>query len=758
MKSSKINWNYEFLRPGYLLLISITCIIISLIVFQAHTWGQFVVSGILLLYLGGLIKYKYRVAKGWIIILGCVFLCLINKNNFDNQGIGNRLFIYPDEVSITDHYLSGQISDGKNTFLVGMKTASGLEEAIKQGLPLVLSEVNLEKEEIDQETNFGQFDFRKYYQTKKIKYRLKVVSTNFSINNGKNLQIFFHKIRYELQRYFDQMPKLTKFFASEMILAKNPSADNKSILSNYRNLGVIHLLSISGLHVSLYVAAISLGLTKLKRSPDEIFIFCSIFLGFEIIISNWQAGFVRASLGYIYGKIVEKHHLPIARGDRLGAVVLTHLLLNPTLFLSSGAILSYLLVGGLELLESNSIKFQGIKLNLLITPILLYYFYQVNILTPFFNLLIVPIFNFVLLPLTVIGIFSFWQLPNITLYFIEPVFQKINIFIDGLASTRIGQVLFGKINWWQLLLLLIITIVFILTKEKTKKSRLCFGTVIMTYVLIFVSIHFPLVGQVSIIDVGQGDSILITTPLKRKVYLIDTGGKVTFGKKKITQAQLERITLPFLQAQGINKIDGVFLSHQDADHIGDLRTLLQNIKVSNLYFAKGLTNNPSFQKRISNCVNYTKLTPLLAGDTVKDQNIAFHVVYPFQEGLGKNEDSLSLFFTLAHKNWLMTGDLDQAGELKLIERYPLKVDYFKLGHHGSKTSSNPAFLKQICPSMVFISSGRNNRYGHPHLETLKTLNELKIAYLNTQDRGTITWKYNIFNQEHFETYLFRRKK
>ena len=716
------------------------------------------IAGLILLYLIILINYKYQLGKSWLIIGIFIIICLINKNNFNNQNVGQKIYLYPDEVSITDHYLSGQVSDGKNTFLIGMKSTDELEKIISQGLPVVLNNTNFEKEEIEQETNFGQFDFRKYYQSKNIKYRIKVVSGNISLNNQKSLKSYFHWFKYLLQQYFSKMPKLTSFFACEMILATNPSSDNKSILNNYRDLGVIHLLSISGLHVSLYVAGISLILTILKCSPSKIFVFCITFLIIEIVLSSWQAGFVRASLGYLYGKIVKHYHLPIASGDRLGLVVLTHLFMSPTLFLSSGAILSYLLVGGLELLNSDSLRFQGIKLNLLITPVLLYYFYQVNIFTPLFNFLVVPLFNFILLPLTFVAIFTFWKVPNWTFNFIEPIFQKINDFIDLLASTKMGQILFGKINWWQLLLLLMITVIILLTNKKKNKYLFQLGILLGSYLLIFASIHFPLSGQVSLIDVGQGDSILITTPLKRKVYLIDTGGKVVFGKKRKTQAQLEKITLPFLQAQGINKIDGVFLSHQDADHIGDLRTLLEKVKVKNLYFAKGLTNNPSFQKRIANRVDYTKLTPLLAGDKVNDGVLNFQVVYPFQEGLGKNEDSLSLFFTLARKNWLMTGDLDQDGEMKLIERYPLKIDYFKLGHHGSKTSSNPNFLKQIQPSLVFISSGRNNRYGHPHPETLKTLNELQIPYLNTQDRGTITWKYNVFNQAHFETYLFGKKK
>lgn len=95
-------------------------------------------------------------------------------------------------------------------------------------------------------------------------------------------------------------------------------------------------------------------------------------------------------------------------------------------------------------------------------------------------------------------------------------------------------------------------------------------------------IHFPLRGQVTFIDVGQGDSILITTPFPRKVYLIDTGGKLNFTGKKQTP-QVNRITLPFLKSQGISVIDGIFVSHQDADHVGDLGPLLEQIRVKKNY-------------------------------------------------------------------------------------------------------------------------------------------------------------------------------
>lgn len=147
-------------------------------------------------------------------------------------------------------------------------------------------------------------------------------------------------------------------------------------------------------------------------------------------------------------------------------------------------------------------------------------------------------------------------------------------------------------------------------------------------------IHFPLRGQVTFIDVGQGDSILITTPFPRRVYMIDTGGKLNFTGKKTTP-QLNRITIPFLKSQGINEIDGVFVSHQDADHVGDLGPLLEQVKVKRLFMAKGLIKNSSFQKRLNGRIKHTQLIELLAGMQVKEPQLIFNVVYPDHSGVGK---------------------------------------------------------------------------------------------------------------------------
>lgn len=184
------------------------------------------------------------------------------------------------------------------------------------------------------------------------------------------------------------------------------------------------------------------------------------------------------------------------------------------------------------------------------------------------------------------------------------------------------------------------------------------------------------------------------------------------------------------------------LTHQDADHLGDLAILLKKFPVKNIVFTRGMTQNPNFIAQLQPASTKTHFLPKLAGERLQDQRLNGWFVAPQQPGIGENKDSLTLFLKLGNVKWLFTGDLDRAGELAITKKYPtLTVDYLKAGHHGSKTSNDPGFISQINPRLVVISSGRNNRYHHPSQETLTTLKQLQVPYLNTAQYGMIEWYF-----------------
>ena len=167
-----------------------------------------------------------------------------------------------------------------------------------------------------------------------------------------------------------------------------------------------------------------------------------------------------------------------------------------------------------------------------------------------------------------------------------------------------------------------------------------------------------------------------------------------------------------------------------------------------------MQKNPAFINKVKNFISLSNIKPLRAGSIPNKS--PFEVLHPFHSGIGENGDSMVLTCWLGKKRWLFTGDLDRQGERDIIEQYPsLKVDVLKLGHHGSKTASDPKVLKQVSPKLGIISAGRDNRYGHPNEETLQTLKKQGIPYFNTQTDGMISYVFEGNHIGKWHTFLRR---
>lgn len=731
------------LEAGFYFLLALASVSLCGI-FQLQKWGKLFALAALL-YLLFLLKDKY----GGLFKLALAFLLLLTlvlaKDQVKPGEPAGDIRLYPDQVKITDGWLSGRGQTATQKVQVYGPASREALALLENGQSIDLTEVSGAVSEIEPATNPGQFDYRRYLASQHVYRQVKLAHYQVKLAPA-SLLTRLHGLRWKIQAYLKRLPRLLAFFASELLLAENPAGDNQANLNTYRDLGVIHILSISGMHVGIYVFALAVFGSCLHMTKEEVFAASCALLTFEVFLSAGQPGFIRATLSYLFSAGLAFKDRRIGRADLLGLTYCCQQLFTPRLLLETGGILTYCLALGLVLTAKLPNFKQAFWLNGLLTPFLLYFFYQVNVCTIFYNILVVPYFNYIVMPMTGLALLA---PPGLAAFF-EKILEAAEGMLANLAKTGFGQLIYGQVKAWQLALLFALTFLYLITRKKKYRHILA-----AVYLLIFVTIHFPLEGQVSFIDVGQGDSILLTTPIRRRVYLIDTGGKLTFGQKKQSQPQIDRITIPLLKAQGISQIDGVFVSHQDADHVGDLGPLLEDMPVKRLYMGAGLIQNPSFRARIAGRVEKTKLVELKAGMEVKEA-INFQVLHPEVAGKGENKDSLSLTCRLAGKSWAFTGDLDQAGEEAIIKKYPdLKIDYFKLGHHGSDTSSSTVFLQAIQPKLVFISAGRNNRYHHPKPETLAKLHQLGIPYLNTQTEGMISWHYGI--REYFSSFLEGRR-
>ena len=246
--------------------------------------------------------------------------------------------------------------------------------------------------------------------------------------------------------------------------------------------------------------------------------------------------------------------------------------------------------------------------------------------------------------------------------------------------------------------------------------------------------------RIDALDVGQGDATLIRTPSDYHV-LFDTGGQLgqDWGQDGYSRVVLE------LRKLGVSHLDLVILSHSDPDHTGALEAVLQsfNVKTLLMNYQSGLDArlDRSIRKWCHRLVRCSLNIP--SAQTWRHGDVDF-VIYPFNsvEGakLTDNELSSALLVGVGGHNVLMTADLPRWAELVLLRQLVDEVDVLKLGHHGSRTSSDPEFLKSLAPSLVWSSHGYRNRFGHPHQEVVDTLRQLNIEFLTTAELGTLSFE------------------
>ena len=209
--------------------------------------------------------------------------------------------------------------------------------------------------------------------------------------------------------------------------------------------------------------------------------------------------------------------------------------------------------------------------------------------------------------------------------------------------------------------------------------------------------------QVYTLNLGQADCSVIVEPFHKSVVMIDCG-------QNLYRDNVERIIMPFLENKNIHTIDTLILTHDDFDHNGGYESLKDKIKIKQV---------------------------------IEDSNQIVNVDYPFylllSERQAKDTNDLSIisYFTYDHLTYLFMGDASKQIERQLMSEYDLKADVIKVGHHGSNTSSDPDFLDSLDCKIALISCGYKNKYGHPSVETLKTLENLHINTLCTGDCGSI---------------------
>jgi competence protein ComEC len=274
----------------------------------------------------------------------------------------------------------------------------------------------------------------------------------------------------------------------------------------------------------------------------------------------------------------------------------------------------------------------------------------------------------------------------------------------------------------------------------------------------FIVTNFSPNGEITILDVGQGDCIYIRLPFGKGDYLIDTGGRMEFEQEMWQMRDHlyevgEDTVVPFLKSKGVTTIDKLIITHGDMDHAGGAEAVLRELKVHELVIADRKNKTRLETKLIEKARDQNiSLQFVHAGDSWRIDDHLFSILSPEENSNSESNDgSIVVYTELGGLKWLFTGDLETEGEAKLIEQYPsLSVDILKVGHHGSISSTGEAFLKQLSPQIAIISVGQNNRYRHPHQEILDRLEKQKIKIFRTDEEILNAIRYH--NSFHLHSY------
>ena len=229
------------------------------------------------------------------------------------------------------------------------------------------------------------------------------------------------------------------------------------------------------------------------------------------------------------------------------------------------------------------------------------------------------------------------------------------------------------------------------------------------------------------IDVGQGDSEFIELP-NGKTMLIDAG-----------TSEYGEAVAGYIKDLGYNTVDYLVATHPHADHIGGMPEVFEQLNIKSVYMPNAVTDSKTFERMLSSIENEgCDVYEAKAGmNMFSDGKLNADILSPVDEKYNDlNNYSVMIMLSYGEIDYLFTGDCEALVENQVIGG-DISAEILKVGHHGSNTSSSNDFIRQVAPEIAVISCGKNNSYGHPHGETLSTLNSLGIKILRTDESGTV---------------------
>ena len=657
----------------------------------------------------------------------------------------------------------------------------------------------------ENERNPGAFSRKKYYRTQRI---AACIWTEEAEITDAEVYPVRERLRLLRKRWISDV--LTVLgerkggILNAMMLGDKQQMDAE-VKERYQLNGIAHILAISGLHLSF----VGLGFYRFVRRTSGSYLAGGLvgitFLLLYITMIGCTISAVRAVI--MFGMQVGAD-MTGRVNDRLTAYTLAMagvIWWRPLAFFDAGFQLSFGAVGavlflypmiapgkngtrqssskqgdsGREMLGAKFGKLAeslevSLCIELITVPVILYHYYELPTWSVFLNLIVIPLMSLVLL-LGFTGSIGFIILRPAGIGMLHGCGYILDFFewlckvmeqIPGRRLTTGRPGLAGIILYYAILVL----VVFWYHKQKevceeAKNVRFMLGTglriILLTAGIFTLMINCPAFRhkglEITFLDVGQGDCAFVRTEDGR-TCLIDGGSSDT---KKVGRYQIE----PFLKCRGVGRLDYMFVSHGDMDHINGLEELIERQQEGVSIGCVVLPEQKLWDEKLEQLCelatsNGIPVVTIQKGQEIPWKDVMLTCLEPDAEefdktgsgasgnvesGNGASESSVSgnaasmvLELQYGDLKVLFTGDVEGTGEEILTEDMTENCTVLKVAHHGSRNSTSEAFLKKAGPKLAIISAGRENRYGHPHAETLERLTAEGCSILNTAECGAIT--------------------
>lgn len=514
----------------------------------------------------------------------------------------------------------------------------------------------------------------------------------------------------------------------------------------YKNLGIMHILSVSGLHIIILQSLLlfCLNFIIVNRNIKRILTLVIIFI--YCLLIGFPMSSIRAFIFIFIDFLSSIYMKAKVQIKTISVSAILILLINPWSIFDLGFQFSFLSVLGITLIYpllknknyANSsilnILYLTLAINILIIPLQIFYFRNFSMAFFLGNIVVIPLLTIIINISVIYMCLSFVPIVNsIFISIINLLYNIATYCIVGINN------IFEKFNrgiylnlyniviiYISILLILTISYNFYYFKRNSKKFFYIFIKLIpfhLIFLFFCTNYHNPI--KFSMINIGQGDCFLLES--KNYNILFDTGG--SFFKEYDNSGEK---LINFLKYQKIKEIDAVFLSHFDEDHAGNIGILLDNFGNIPIFGRIGGADIIKEKYNIKNDFYFE----LKNDENINLENIKIQVIGQNEKHNDENSRSIILKIKIYNKIILLTGDISKEVEKNILYKN-LKSDILKIPHHGSKTSSSIEFITSVDPKDALLSVGKNNIYNLPNDEVIKRYMENNINIKRTDKDGIV---------------------